>query len=73
MGKQIFIFDKIIALPAILFFIFLGLSSSTYAQTGSVGIGDPGDDWSDEAILYLNSTSKGFLAPRVTQKHKELQ
>ena len=65
MGKQIFRIQKKIALPAIIFMIFTAMTLDALSQNGSVGIGDDADDYSTEAILYLNSTTKGFLAPRV--------
>jgi hypothetical protein len=65
MGKPKFKIRTAIALPAILFSIFLAASLSSYAQDGSVGIGTEAPDRSASAILYLNSNNKGFLAPLV--------
>ena len=56
---------KLTRIFVIITFIFsTGLTA--FAQNGSVVIGDESiGDYSETSILYLNTISKGFLAPRV--------
>jgi hypothetical protein len=67
MFRKILTINRQLRIAALVFVVFGALSLPALSQDGSVGIGDPAiGDFSGSAILYLNSTDKGFLAPRVT-------